>query len=325
MHAPDHPVVGTPLCAACYDYTGAVLWHAHLGELWRRTRIGIDRALAPLASEAVGHTIPATRLRDHVKVAYVKVAEFQKRGVVHLHVVVRLDGVDGADSSAVVPPPAWASAGMLRAAIDQAVRSASVAMPSPDGVMRTAEWGSQYDVSEISDGARTAAYLAKYATKTASDSIGSGPVLARRIRRLRRGWLRRTVGAHVARMVETAWELGGRGDLAYLKLRRWAHMLGFRGHFSTKSRAYSVTLGALRAVRRQWRARQNSVSGQPDVWHAQNDESTEVVGQWRYAGRGYVGSADALLVEAMAREYEETKIEYREQIAREKQLAAEIF
>ena len=27
-----------------------------------------------------------------------------------------------------------------------------------------------------------------------------------------------------------------------LRLRPWAHMLGFRGHFSTKSRRYSTTL-----------------------------------------------------------------------------------
>src|SRR6266567_8920600 len=33
----------------------------------------------------------------------------------------------------------------------------------------------------------------------------------------------------------------------------WAHMLGFSGHFSTKSRAYSTTLGALRADRAQYR------------------------------------------------------------------------
>ena len=33
-----------------------------------------------------------------------------------------------------------------------------------------------------------------------------------------------------------------------LNLRRWAHMLGFRGHFLTKSRAYSTTFTAIRAA-----------------------------------------------------------------------------
>jgi replication initiator protein RepSA len=36
-------------------------------------------------------------------------------------------------------------------------------------------------------------------------------------------------------------------QLEHLHLTAWAHMLGFNGHFSTKSRTYSTTLGALRA------------------------------------------------------------------------------
>ncbi len=50
-------------------------------------------------------------------------------------------------------------------------------------------------------------------------------------------------------MIRTAWALGAREDLKHLNLRKWAHMLGFRGHFSTKTRAYSTTLSALRAAR----------------------------------------------------------------------------
>ena len=56
-------------------------------------------------------------------------------------------------------------------------------------------------------------------------------------------------------MIETAWRLGGLLQYEGLNLRRWAHMLAFRGHFMTKSRAYSVTFTALRAERRIWRLR----------------------------------------------------------------------
>ena len=38
-------------------------------------------------------------------------------------------------------------------------------------------------------------------------------------------------------MITTAWELGGLDQYDGLNLRRWAHMLGFRGHFLTKSPA----------------------------------------------------------------------------------------
>ncbi|HBF82379.1 MAG TPA: replication initiation protein, partial [Streptomyces sp.] len=42
-----------------------------------------------------------------------------------------------------------------------------------------------------------------------------------------------TIPDHAARMIRTAWALGALRDLKHLKLRAWAHMLGFRGHFST--------------------------------------------------------------------------------------------
>ena len=78
-------------------------------------------------------------------------------------------------------------------------------------------------------------------------------------------------------------------DAAYLdrRLRAWAHMLGFRGHFSTKSRRYSTTLGALRQVRADYRAHQQRTAlGLPDP-----DEHPEatllVVAHWTYAGHGH--------------------------------------
>jgi hypothetical protein len=54
-------------------------------------------------------------------------------------------------------------------------------------------------------------------------------------------------------MIEAAWQLGGLSQYEPLGLRRWAHMLGFRGHFLTKSRRYSTTFTALRGQRQTWR------------------------------------------------------------------------
>ena len=62
----------------------------------------------------------------------------------------------------------------------------------------------------------------------------------------------------MAELVRAAWELGGRPELEGLRLRAWAHMLGFGGHWSTKSRRYSTTLRALRragCLRQRRRAR----------------------------------------------------------------------
>ena len=57
-------------------------------------------------------------------------------------------------------------------------------------------------------------------------------------------------------------------------------MLGFRGHFSTKSRRYSTTLGALRDARADWR-RAQAVPTVPE-----DGETTLVLAHWVFAGTG---------------------------------------
>jgi hypothetical protein len=68
-------------------------------------------------------------------------------------------------------------------------------------------------------------------------------------------------------------------------------MLGFRGHFSTKSRSYSTTLGALRDARHAWRTEQaRAHAGLPDL----DPMTTLVVGHWDYLGSGYSPGAALL-------------------------------
>jgi len=45
----------------------------------------------------------------------------QRRGVVHFHAIIRLDGIDPADPDAVIPPPAGLDVTDLTAAITTAV------------------------------------------------------------------------------------------------------------------------------------------------------------------------------------------------------------
>ena len=84
-HADDDPRLGRPMCADCYDYTAAVLFNAHAGELWRRFTTYLPRHFARLTG------LTLTELRDVVAIRYVKVAEYQARGVVHFHAIIRLD------------------------------------------------------------------------------------------------------------------------------------------------------------------------------------------------------------------------------------------
>jgi hypothetical protein len=87
-------------------------------------------------------------------------------------------------------------------------------------------------------------------------------------------------------------------------------VLGFRGHFASKSRRYSTTLGSIRGERRAYRQRQAA----EQTRELANDEqdTTLVVAHWEFAGVGYLTSGDtALALSAAARARE------RRQAARE--------
>lgn len=206
-----------------------------------------------------------------------KVAEFQRRGLVHLHVIARADGPSGPATF----PPEWLGADTLEGAVAAAAHRARVARLGGDDPV---VWGKELDVVALGTGAHpgdvsaAARYLAKYAVK-GSESSGA---LARRLTSLAQ--LRRLgLPPHTERLVETAWRLGGRRELRSLRLRDHAHTFGYRGHFATKSQRYSTTFGALRAARAAYR---------------RPEEEAET--DFLYAGRGYRTPATARLAEVLA-------------------------
>jgi hypothetical protein len=78
------------------------------------------------------------------------------------------------------------------------------------------------------------------------------------------------------RALPPTWRLGGRPELEHLRFRAWAHTLGFRGHWLTKSRAYSTTFAALRAARHDWHTDRHHPMPSP--------EQTAAIGAWRFVG-----------------------------------------
>ena len=220
-----------------------------------------------------------TALAAQVRVSYAKVAEYQRRGVVHFHAIIRLDGPAGPTTA----PPAWATLALLTAAIGQAARTVHLETPAVPGIpARTLAWGRELDTrliatsGELTD-SKVAAYVAKYATK-AAECTGT---LDRRITpadRLADLPIRDHARRHIAECIRLS-KLPG---LADLRLAAWAHMLGFRGHFSTKSRTYSTTLGALRADRATHQREFAIAAGlQPDL----GSGTTLVMADWHFAGR----------------------------------------
>ena len=235
---------------------------------------------------------------------YAKVAEFQRRGVVHFHAILRLDG-PGDD----YPPPGTT---VETDVLEDAVRTAASRVRLVVGPLREDEpalalrFGDQTDVTPLRNSAggpvtpeRVAAYVAKYATKSAEDfGLGGG-----RIHLGAMGGL--GLSAHVEAVLRACWDLGENPEQE--AARRWLHMLGFRGHFSTKSRRFSTTLGRLRAARAAYRRRHPSEPAR-ELGTEADDDTTLVVGSWEFAGIGYRTTGDAALAlasAARAREHRE--------------------
>jgi hypothetical protein len=285
--------LGTAIDLDSYDYEAAVLWQAHAGKLWHRFTIALRRRLA----HAAGMTV--AEFKDAARLSYAKVAEYQRRGLVHFHAAIRLDGPEGAATRA----PAWATKERLAEAIRDAATSVVLEVPRRDGDVLELRFGAQLDLRDITAAGRTgevgeerdirssrlASYIAKYATK--STGAHDGP--DRRFRAAE-DIDRLSVSAHHKAMMRTAWELGGIPEYAELNLRRWAHMLGFRGHFLTKSRAWSTTLGELRNIRARFRLAETLAA--LDV----AEDDVLVVNDWEAVAFGHDNDAEREYAAAIA-------------------------
>jgi hypothetical protein len=257
-HRLDDPELGRPLCADCFDYEGAVLWNAHASRLWNVTVQQNRRGLA----REIGVT--QAELKLMAQLHYLKVAEIQRRGLVHLHAILRADGPDGIESE----PPVGLTSDRLAKIVGLAIRSSSITGLAGCEI----RWGRVLDIRDLAtdpvDAQKVASYVAKYATKTTDGSRE----LARRFRSRRQAEIL-VDDPHIRRLVLTAWDLAERPELEPLHLRDHAHALGFTGQLITKSRAYSTTFRALRSARA--------------TYMADRREGDPVEGTFRYDGRGY--------------------------------------
>jgi hypothetical protein len=302
-HKDDDACLGRPLCSDCYDYNAAVVWNAHAGELWRRTVITIRRRLDKLAKPHGAR----------VRVSFAKVAEFQRRGLIHFHAIFRLDGVDPNHPERTIPPPAAITADVLAGVIQTVASSAwfaTVSHPAkPKGWDIT--WGAQVDprvVKLTDDGEITdvavASYLAKYATKSTEPvGVPPGRITAQNASAYA------TPRTHQGRLIAACLKLGTHPHPDFRALRRWAHMLGYRGHFATKSRRYSTTMRVLRAARRDWHRRQHPLT------RHRADTAVVTDAHLEWAGRGWHTSGDALLALSAAARAREHRRVAREEMA----------
>ncbi|MDO3683251.1 replication initiator [Micromonospora sp. C28ISP2-4] len=386
-HEPDDTALGQPLCLDCYDHDHQVVWNLFAGKLWHRTKQAAERYLAQLARRRgvplVEVVTPSGKVRKvpPVRLSHGKAAEFQARGAVHFHALVRLDGVDPHDLTAVVPPPA----GFTTVDLDDAIRHAAtrVDYTTPEHPDRPAGWrivwGTQLDIRAITLSGRgevtdsmVAGYLAKYATKS-TEATGHRST---RLTVDTIGDYADPDGDHIARLIDACWRIGrptgtpvpmserprdprprpgfvdpwecpdcgthsrysacpvcvadrqaaldaepskpASGN-PYTRLRRWAHMLGFGGHFLTKARRYSVTFQLLRDTRVTYRRSEDhdQGAGKPIQAVEHLDDTTLIVGTLTFAGVGWHTTGDALLANTAAALARERHATGREEIAHE--------
>jgi hypothetical protein len=258
VHDETDDLVGTPMCERCFDYRGAVLWNEAVARLWTRTLQEARREAGKIAG------VRRPELERSVRLSFLKAAEFQRRGLVHVHGIVRADGVgDGTP-----PPPEWLSSSVLVKAFGRSALRSTV----PDALGFPVKWGSQRQIAVIATDdeipQKVAAYLSKYATKTTD----GGLAFAYRFRDRRQIEATRAP-SHLVRLALTAFDLGTEPELEGLDFGRAANSFGFRGQLVTKSQRYSTTFTALRRARA--------------AYHCSANTHAPISGSFHYRGRGY--------------------------------------
>jgi hypothetical protein len=303
VHDEDDPCLGEPICPECFDHHGAIVWNNALSELWRRTTIYLPRVLARLTGMTQKH------LRELVRVSYIKVAEYQRRGLVHLHAVIRLDRAMPAYRAHELRPPAARFDVVL---LEDAVRATveTVAAPLPDELDGdTVRWGDEIDVRHLDANERrsVAGYLAKYATKSTEQAGGVlHSITEHDVDAL-------AVSDHVRAYLHAAFALADDPALADRRFGRYAHAFGYRGHCLTKSRRYSTTFKALREAREE-HVHEQLLKRSPDVARRALAEiaKSDRIASFRYVGQGHLTSADAHLAAAAAARAREERCAARE-------------
>lgn len=293
IHAKGDDCLGQPLCADCYDYTGHALFAWHAPELWRRFTIRMRRLLDKALRET-GHDPKQTRI------SFVKIVEPQRRALPHLHAVIRLDGATEPGEAPRLPD-ADVSAAELALLVRRAAADVAVTTTDETGAAQVVRFGAQLDTQPLTHARqgpslglarKVAGYLAKYVTKSVNDLC----VSARRIPPMAIDGL--GVSEHVRAILHTLVRLStapGNSGMA-----DWLHTLGYRGHVTTKSRRYSITMTALRTIRATWQKAKSSAP-QSDPPNMENS-SKILVGQWELYRIGHRNLGERELALTAARQ-----------------------
>ena len=297
-HGEGDALVGTPLCSDCYRYQDAVIWQASVGRLWHHFTTALPGHLGKVTGRS------RDDVRKQVRFSYVKIVEYQRRGLIHVHAVIRADGIpaqehDDKSAASAITAPAWVTPALIEETIMSAAGAVRVRVDGGRAGSWVLGWGEQLDVHDITErvngqsSGKVAAYVAKYATKSTEVTGWDSSGLQSTPR-----------AAHTAAMATAAYSLAEVPELAGLNLRRWVKELAYRGHVSSKSRRYSTTLGALRLARAVHQSDAGQIMTRPGG-------GLVVESSWELAGHGYT-PGQALLAADVARDIDVNRAAARE-------------
>ncbi len=226
-HSEGDAILGQPLDPLTYEYEKAAKWNALSARLFSVTLQKLARLV--FGTDEKGK--PLGRLE------YIRVAEYQRRGLIHFHLLVR-GYIDERDFHAVVRG-------------GERKDGKSVTKASHDGI----SWGRQCHLTHIRPGGRfgVGAYLVKvvgYAVKSTGDEFDHGGAMGHTMRRV------------APSTCACTWEepcdaaLGRRFDYEGRQVCR-RHRLsengyGYLGHTLTKSRSWGTTFREVRAKRARY-------------------------------------------------------------------------
>jgi hypothetical protein len=303
VHGDNDPCLGEPICPECFDHERAVVWNNALSELWRYTTIYLPRVIAGLVC------MTQKDLKERVRFYYVKVAEYQRRGLVHLHTVIRLDRtMPRYRAHEVKPPPSRFDVELLEDAVRATAQAVHAPLPDELGGGRVS-WGDELDVRrlDVQERRRVAGYLAKYATK--STELAGG--VLHRVSEHDVDEL--VVSDHVRAYLRAAFTLADDPALGERRFVRYAHAFGYRGHCLTKSRRYSTTFKTLREARERHVHEHLLARSQDGTRRALAEmAASERIASFRYVGLGHLTAADALLAASAAARAREQRQAARE-------------
>lgn len=244
-HKPGDLLLGAPVAPSKFNYDRAAAWNSALPELWRRFLIDLDRELNPGGVETYA-------------ISYVKVVEVQRRGLWHIHAVVRLDPLTKLHrpqkqmQAAIKAAAASPKVGHHRFGRQVDVKFARQRAPRRRSGESEAHYQSR--VNRTDTVARFAYYLSKYATKGSEHAISKGSggkqyqmhltKLRGAGRKVADEWLHERTEAAKAR---DGYSSNRRAEVVRnSRANATAEAFGYGGQYLTKARSFGKTFKSLR-------------------------------------------------------------------------------